>query len=81
MNALTQSRWPMDQNKFRIDFHGRPVFFMCKTCQRVNVPSPTEVALDVWEEASIVCDRYEVTPEQPWWFHTVCDLCQHWGRS
>ena len=81
MNAVTPSTWTMDQNEFQTALFGRPVLFKCKICERVNVPDPAKAVGEVWEKAHIFLDTHNVRLEHLWWFHTICDLCQHSQRS
>ena len=76
MYTPTQSEWTMDQKEFEIALYGRRVFFQCKACKRVNAPAHSADTLSVWEEAAVALNRHKVTSEHPWWFHTLCNVCQ-----
>lgn len=66
----------MDRNEFLTSLFGRPVWFHCKRCERVKVAETEDASQDTWQEEAVALERCHVTPEDLWWFDTVCDPCQ-----
>ena len=71
----------MNRNEFLVALFGRPVWFHCKRCERVKVAETGEASKETWQEEAVAMGRYKVSPEDLWWFDTICDPCQIRQRS
>lgn len=70
----------MKQNDFLVALFGRPVWLHCKKCQRVKAAGIEDSSQDGWLEEVEALHQHNVGPEELWWFHTLCDLCQDESR-
>ncbi|ULA67832.1 MAG: hypothetical protein LZF62_300058 [Nitrospira sp.] len=71
----------MKQNDFLVALFGRPVWFHCKRCNRVQVADTEDEAKETWEEEQTAMSRCQVSAQDMWWFDTVCEPCQIQPRS
>jgi len=71
----------MNRNEFLVALFGRPVWFHCKRCERVKVAETGEASKETWQEEAVAMGRYKVSPEDLWWFDTICEPCQIRQRS
>lgn len=71
----------MNRNALLVALFGRPVWLLCKQCNRVKPAEAEESPPADWEEEAFAMEAHGVIPEDLWWFRTVCDPCRRERRA